>query len=253
MFIKIVDKKNEAEDVLNFVGSNLFNGERLNRYIKIRMDGFCDLEIIDEKYLYKNPYKNTKIFAALDDDLNLIGGMTLKFYLWEKLRKQYFFKIDSDHNQNKTLISVEHIENIVKNNFHEIDINDIKVSIELDSFAVKSELRGKGVGKMLLEKFVEEAKNSPLSSIFAFTIILGKYSKLKIGEFFMKYFFNGNTNLPKQKLPLKETLKILNLPYDIFKVNEGSYGTLILSKKFNFKFLGFGKYLGETWGYVFKD
>ncbi|MGB9749323.1 MAG: hypothetical protein ACPLWB_00540 [Caldisericia bacterium] len=114
MFIKIVDKKNEAEDVLNFVGSNLFNGERLNRYIKIRMDGFCDLEIIDEKYLYKNPYKNTKIFAALDDDLNLIGGMTLKFYLWEKLRKQYFFKIDSDHNQNKTLISVEHIENIVK-------------------------------------------------------------------------------------------------------------------------------------------
>lgn len=253
MFIKIVDKKNEAEDILNFVGSNLFIGERLQKYIKIRIDSFYSSDIVNERYLNEYPDKNTKIFGVFDDDLNLIGGMTLKFYLWEKLRKQYFFKIDSDHIQNKTLISVEHIENIVKNNFPEIDINDIKISIELDSFAVKSELRGKGVGKVLFEKFIKEAKNSPSSPIFAFTIVLGKYSKLKIGEFFMKYFFNGNTNLPKQKLPLKETLKFLNLPYDIFKVNEDSYGTLVLSKKFNFKFLGFGKYLGETWGYVFKN
>jgi len=66
----------------------------------------------------------------------------------------------------------------------------------------------------------------------------------------MKYFFKENSTI--QKLPLDETLKILNLPNDIFRVNKNSYGTLLLSKKFNFKFLGYAKYLGETWGYVFK-
>ncbi|MGQ9845756.1 MAG: hypothetical protein ACUVQN_06090 [Caldisericia bacterium] len=69
----------------------------------------------------------------------------------------------------------------------------------------------------------------------------------------MKYFFDGNTNMIKKSLPLDNTLKQLNLPKDLFRVNKDSYGTVILSKKFDFKFLGYGNYLGEVWGYLFEN
>jgi len=250
MHIKKIEDENEVEKALNFIGSYFFEKDRLQKYIRERKESFCNSEIINEKYLLKYPDKNTKIFAVFDNDLNLVGGMTIKFYLWEKLKKQYFFTIDYDYVQNKKLITVKHIEDIVKYKFTDFDVDDIRVSLELDSFAVKEELRGKGIGKKLYEIFIEEAQKIPENSTFAFTIVLGKYSKIKIGETFMKYFFKENSTI--QKLPLDETLKILNLPKDIFRVNENSYGTLLLSKKFNFKFLGYAKYLGETWGYVFK-
>lgn len=69
----------------------------------------------------------------------------------------------------------------------------------------------------------------------------------------MKYFFYKNSNMIKQSLPLDDTLKQLNLPKDLFSVNKNSYGTLILSKKFDFKFLGYGKYLGKVWYYLFEN
>lgn len=252
MFIKIVEDESELNRVLNFIGEHFFKNERLKKYINRRIKSFSNSQIINENHLLKNPDKNTKIFAAFDENSNLIGGMTVKFYLWEKLKKQYFFNVDYDYVHNEKLISVNHLENIVKNKFSDSNIDNIKVSIELDTFAVKEELRGKGIGKKLYEKFIDEALKIPDNTVFAFTIVLGKYSKIKTGEFFMKYFFNGNSNIPMQKIPLKETLELLNLPKDIFTVSKDSYGTVILSKKFNFKFLGYAKYLGEIWGYIFK-
>lgn len=179
--------------------------------------------------------------------------MTIKFYLWEKLRKQYFFKINYDYILNKKVISVDHIENILKEKFLIFDIEDIKISVELNSFAVREDLRVKGIGKKLFEKFIKEVLTIQEKFLFAFTIVLGKYSKIKIGEFFMKYFFDGNSNMIKKSLPLDNTLKQLNLPKDLFRVNKDSYGTVILSKKFDFKFLVYGKYLGEVWGYFFEN
>lgn len=56
------------------------------------------------------------------------------------------------------MISVDYIENIVKNKFPKIDINNIKTSLELDYFAVKKELRGKGIGKKLTKNLLKKQK-----------------------------------------------------------------------------------------------
>lgn len=252
MIIKMAINENEVEEILNFVGNYFFKSKRLEKYVKRRLESCCNSEFVDLKYLQHFPEKNTKVFAIYDKNSNLVGGMTIKFYLWEKLRKQYFFKINYDYIQNKKLISVDHIENILKEKILKLDTEKIKISVELDSFAVREDLRGKGIGKKLFEKFIKETLIITDNTVFAFTIVLGKYSKIKIGEFLMKYFFNGDTNVIKQNLPLDDTLKQLNLPKDLFSVNKDSYGTVILSKKFNFKFLGYGKYLGEVWGLLFE-
>lgn len=251
MIIKMAINENEVEEILNFVGNYFFKNKRLEKFVKRRLESFCYSEVVDLKYLQQFPEKNTKVFGVYDKNSNLVGGMTIKFYLWENLRKQYFFKINYDDIQNKRVISVDHIENILKEKFLIFDIEDVKISVELDTFAVREDLRGKGLGKKLYKKFIKEALTIPENIVFAFTIVLGKYSKMKIGEIFMKYFFDGNTNMIKQNLPLDDTLKLLNLPKDLFIVNKDSYGTVILSKKFDFTFLGYGKYLGEVWGYIF--
>lgn len=253
MIIKMAINENEVEEILNFVGVNFFKSKRLEKYVKRRLESFCNSEVVDLKYLQQFPEKNTKVFAVYDENSNLVGGMTIKFYLWEKLRKQYFFKINYDYILNKKVISVDHIENILKEKFLIFDIEDIKISVELDTFAVREDLWGKGIGKKLFEKFIKEVLTIQEKFLFAFTIVLGKYLKIKIGEFFMKYFFDGNSNMIKKSLPLDNTLKQLNLPKDLFRVNKDSYGTVILSKKFDFKFLGYGKYLGEVWGYLFEN
>lgn len=183
MIIKMAINVNKVEEILNFIGNYFFKSKRLEKYVKRRLETFCNSEVVDLKYLQQFPEKNTKVFAVYDKNSNLVGGMTIKFYLWEKLRKQYFFKINYDYIQNKKVISVDHIENILKEKFLIFDIEDIKISVELDSFAVRENLHGKGIGKKHYKKFIKEALTIPENLYLHLQLSLINIQKLKLVNF----------------------------------------------------------------------
>jgi len=68
----------------------------------------------------------------------------------------------------------------------------IDIAIELAYFVVREEARGKGIGKVLFKKFVDSVQSNPEKYKLAFTIALGKYSFLTLGEKLMRYILQTN-------------------------------------------------------------
>lgn len=68
MIIKMAINENEVEEILNFVGVNFFKSKRLEKYVKRRLESFCNSEVVDLIYLQQFPEKNTKVFAVYDEN-----------------------------------------------------------------------------------------------------------------------------------------------------------------------------------------
>jgi GNAT superfamily N-acetyltransferase len=238
-----------ALKLLNFMGNFLFSGNRLEKLIRDSLNSFSISEIIDLEYLNSHGERNSKIFGIFDPQGDHVGGLIVKYYPWQKLKKQLYFHPAKNENGEVKTLSVESIASIIEKKLSPKE--EIQLGIYLSYFTIKEDLRGKGLGRLLFQKFIEEVKSNPESCKLAFTITLGKYSMIPLGETLMKYLLEGEGRRFSNRTKFSEVAKSMDLPKDLFETDPRSYPTKVFAKESGFTFLGFSKYLGELWGKIF--
>lgn len=246
-----VRKKVPAYKLLNFMGNFLFSGNRLERFVNDSLRSISLTDTIDGGYLKLHGDRNSKIFGIFNSNDDPIAGLIIKYYPWERLKKQLFFNPTMNENEEVKTLSVESIASIIDKKLSPQE--QIQLGIHLSYFTVKEEMRSKGVGRSLFQKFIDEVQSNPEKCKLAFIIALGKYSKIPLGENVMKHVLEDGLGKDAQEIKFPDILNRLNLPKDLFEMDVRVYPTKILSKEFGFTFLGFSKYLGELWGKVFEN
>lgn len=229
-----------AKKVLEFIGAKFFSGDRLGKFIQNELSALNICSQIELPILVDNN-RITQLWGIFENE-NLLGGMTINYYLWEKLSKQLYFFMPVD----KEGITVNSFNELVKQNFNTTP----QIAIELGYYAVSEKTRGQGIGRSLFERFIYQASSTPVENKLLFTIVLGKYSKTPLGDDMMKHLLLQGVEAAKKQVDLQSTLNELGHPADIFEVDSEAIPTARLAKNRGFLPLGYGRYLGQLWGKV---
>jgi GNAT superfamily N-acetyltransferase len=233
------------EKTLLFIGGSFFSGERLQKFIQNETAVISTKSRIDLPSLSAGSNRITELWAILEND-NLLGGMTLNYYLWEKLSKQlYFFPHENKEGKFET-IAIKSFSELVSQNFNAIP----QIAVELGYYAVSENARGQGIGRKLFETFIQQVDSTPVETKLLFTIVLGKYSKTPLGDTLMKHLLRHGIEAAEKQVNLQSTLNELGHPTDIFEADSGAVPTARLAKNNGFLALGYGRYLGQLWGKV---
>lgn len=245
MEIVRITESNLIEKTLLFIGNSFFSGERLQKFIQNESAVISAESQIDLPSLSAGGNRITELWAILEND-NLLGGMTLNYYLWERLSKQlYFFPHENKEGEFET-IAVKPFSELVLQNLNAIP----QIAVELGYYAVSENARGQGIGRNLFETFIQQVNSTPVETKLLFTIVLGKYSKTPLGDALMKHLLRQGVEAAEKQVNLQSTLNELGHPADIFEADSGAMPTARLAKNHGFLALGYGRYLGQLWGKV---
>jgi len=241
--IKIDDPKS-AERVLDFAGSQFFAGERLQKFIQSNLSSISPVAQITLAHLATSGSKNVELWAIVGPDNLPLGGMTLNYYSWDRLSKQFYF-LTRENPKAETEVSVEPFSQLTSRQVGQVET--IQVAVELAYFAVAETTRGQGIGRQLFEHFISRVEKSPIAERLAFTIVMGKYSKTLLGDTLMKHMLRNGPESALQPVMLKAVLEELGHPEDIFAPDTGAVPTAKLAEQYGFSAVGYGRYLGEVW------
>lgn len=241
-------QEKSARELLSRMGETIFRGERLDRFINDNLNSLSSSEEIDSTYL-RNQERNSKLFGLLNAEGGFLGGLIIKFYLWEKLKDQLYFFPRISQDEVIEGISVRTISSLVEKTLK--PSQDIKLGIYLSFFAVKDGFRKKGLGRVLFQKFIQEVEENPDRGKLAFTIILGKHSLLPIGEALMRDLLGKEPRRSSEFFYFEHLKEKFHLPDDLFQTDSRSLATKNLVKEWRFSFLGYSKFLGELWGKIY--
>ena len=245
MTIIKIDKSESAERVLHFIGSNFFSGQRLQKFIQSHLSSLSSVPQITLDHLTISRNKNMELYAFVDADNNVLGGMTLNYYLWERRAQQSYFSFVYNPQGKIEKVFVEPFNQLLSRYINQVE--SIQIAVELGYFTVDETVRGQGIGRQLFEHFINRITKNPITERLAFTIVMGKYSKTPFGDALMKHLFRNGTELDSQPVVLEAVLSELGQPKDIFAPDTGAIPTARLAEKYGFDAVGYGHYLGQVW------
>jgi GNAT superfamily N-acetyltransferase len=243
-FVKI-SESHLVNDVLAFLAGNFFVGDRKIKFVDVHKVRISKVDFVTVEYLESGGIENVELWACFDSSKNILGAMTLDYFLWEKLASQSYFNLFFDEERMQNRLSVNSIKELLQSHFAKEVFP--KISIELGYFSVDRAFRGQGIGRKFYKLFIERAKAYPLESKLVFTIAMGKYAKTQYGNSLIEYVCKLNANTATSSILMSEVVKDLDLPSDIFALDENAIPTAELARKFDFRKIGYGRYLGEVW------
>jgi GNAT superfamily N-acetyltransferase len=247
MIIKKITDYNEGDKILTFIGKNFFSGDRLDRFIHTEKTFLSLASTTEFSSLLDNSERRiTELWGVFAEEHMILGGMTLNYFLWENLSPQLYFQTFSNPKGRIEKISVKPFGEIVSQELVPIEMPQI--AIELGYFTVDNKYRGQGIGRQLFSTFINQAEKTPIANKLAFTITLGKYSKTTWGDTLMKRLLSNQTEVTSNIRLLKQAIKELGCPHDIFRVDDAAALTSHFAQTSGFVSLGFGKHLGHLWG-----
>ncbi len=246
MRISKIDNIDMASKTLLILGKHFFSGNRLDKFIDYEKKYLQYTKNIDISPLMNFELRRITNIWVITENKQILGAMTLNFYLWESIENQYFFYTDSNNHIKISHIVAKKFKNIIDEKIH--PVNKPTLSIELGYYAINNEFRGKGYGRLLFNKFIQEVESLNYDGKIAFVTALGYYALSPMGEQLIQYLINENVNNENENTFLKPILEELNFPPDLFKVGVGSSPTSRFAYKSQFTSLGFSKHLGQTWG-----
>ncbi len=150
-----VTEPQSVEKILGFIGGNFFSGDRLQRFIQTELGLLSSSAQINLSSLAQGGNRVTEVWGFLENDIPL-GGITLNYYLWDRLAKQlYFWTIENEQGVIET-IAVEPFSEIVSRKLN--PVTTLQIAVELGYFAVAKNARGQGIGCQLFDTFIHQVK-----------------------------------------------------------------------------------------------
>lgn len=193
---------------------------------------------------------------CISDESGVVGASQVKYYRWDLIKPQLYFYPEFDANGSIQNLSLSPLTEIVK--VREESSTIPEVAAELAYYWVRSDMRGKGLGKDLfnqpLDGFVDKAK----SKSFLFTTAMGNSAGMDTGKILLNFILERNkiaNGLSQDGKIIVSGVDIswsevaaLGINSEMFEVREVSKATKTLALKYGMRFYGYSKNLSPTFG-----
>lgn len=239
-----VSDPDQARTVLVYLGGHFFSHDKLTRFVEGNLSGLYTADSVDMALLLQTG-KLVEVLRLPDEKGDLQAAMTINYYPWKRLARQYFFVFYNEDDKEKTQVSLQQFSELLGQGRD--DIIKYTHAVELAYFAVSTTVRKRGYGAKLFDAFLQRLGDSAENNIVGFTIVIGKYSRTSLGSMLMKHIFNNYQELARGRIFLQPLMAQLQLPVDLFATDPSAVPTAILAEKHGFRLMGYGQYLGQLW------
>ncbi len=241
-----VEQEGEAVRTLDYLGRSFFSGFRLAKFALDSWSLLGRSESVDWLDPKHSARPVVEIWRQDDHAGRPLGAMTLHYYHWNRIRRQHYFSIIPNPRQPKrSRIFVLSFEELIS---RELGIvTEPCVAVELGYVAVAPEARGKGVGSVFFDTFMERAELLAPERNLAFTIVMARHAHMPWGAELMSHLIERGATSQRDSILLSEVGLELNHPADLWEVDDGARPTAWMAERRGLDVIGYGKNLGQVW------
>jgi GNAT superfamily N-acetyltransferase len=243
--ISRVEGNEEAIRTLTWLGASFFAGPRLDRFTFEAWSHLRSPDEVDWPSAGPLAPPRVELWVVRDERDTILGAMTLHFYSWDRLKRQYYFAPQADRAGTVERVCVRRFERIVAGATGSIAPFD--VAAELGYVAVAPEARGKGLGRTLFDIFQHRAATVCEGRALAFTIVLARHAHSDFGHALMSTLLAHGAQDAATAVSWRALGPGMRLPHDLFAVEREAYPTAWMAEHRGFAMAGYGKNLGQVW------